>query len=111
MKPCSRPQIGRISERQLEMRHGSVATARSRGGAYCEDSNFNADAYNSMPGRMSELGPVSRVTPVHTAMRNCTRDKWVEPAKQRNNASILEPLSLALIEKGLRDWVIAGQCS
>ena len=24
---------------------------------------------------MSELGPVSRVTPVHTAMRNCTRDE------------------------------------
>jgi hypothetical protein len=24
---------------------------------------------------MSELGPVSRVTPVQTAMRNCTRDE------------------------------------
>jgi hypothetical protein len=24
---------------------------------------------------MSELGLVSRVTPVHTAMRNCTRDE------------------------------------
>jgi hypothetical protein len=23
----------------------------------------------------SEMGPVSRVTPVHTAMRNCTRDE------------------------------------
>jgi hypothetical protein len=26
-------------------------------------------------GRMAELGLVSRVTPVHTAMRNCTRDE------------------------------------
>jgi hypothetical protein len=26
-------------------------------------------------GRMSEMGLVSRVTPVHTAMRNCTRDE------------------------------------
>ena len=25
--------------------------------------------------RMSEMGPVSRVTSVHTAMRNCTRDE------------------------------------
>ena len=24
---------------------------------------------------MSEVGPVSRVAPVHTAMRNCTRDE------------------------------------
>jgi hypothetical protein len=24
---------------------------------------------------MSEMGPVSRVTPLHTAMRNCTRDE------------------------------------
>ena len=26
-------------------------------------------------GRMSESGLVSRVTPVHTALRNCTRDE------------------------------------
>ena len=26
-------------------------------------------------GRMSEMGFVSRVTPVHTALRNCTRDE------------------------------------
>jgi hypothetical protein len=26
-------------------------------------------------GRMSEMGLVSRVTPVQTAMRNCTRDE------------------------------------
>jgi hypothetical protein len=28
-----------------------------------------------LSGRMSELGLVSRVTPVHTALRSCTRDE------------------------------------
>jgi hypothetical protein len=27
------------------------------------------------PGGESVMGPVSRVTPVHTALRNCTRDE------------------------------------
>jgi hypothetical protein len=71
--PAIRSRIDDLGFEVFPRERQTGDTARSRGGAYCEDSNFNADAYNSMPGRMSELGPVSRVTPVHTAMRNCTR--------------------------------------
>jgi hypothetical protein len=32
-------------------------------------------AYNQTPEQMAGVGLVSRVTPVHTALRNCTRDE------------------------------------
>jgi len=35
----------------------------------------NSHACNSWLGRRAAMGLVSRVTPVHTAMRNCTRDE------------------------------------
>jgi hypothetical protein len=39
------------------------------------DGWWTATARNSMLGSRAALGLVSRVTPVHAAMRNCTRDE------------------------------------
>jgi hypothetical protein len=35
----------------------------------------SSDACNPALEQMAGVGPVSRVTPVQTAMRNCTRDE------------------------------------
>jgi len=50
-------------------------------GIHIDRSTFAGTPFNEHPGRayhldppMSQLGLVSRVTPVHTAKRNCTRD-------------------------------------
>jgi hypothetical protein len=36
---------------------------------------FGDGAMGAVVGAMSPIGSVSRVSPVHTAMRNCTRDE------------------------------------
>ena len=45
---------------------------------------------------MAAMGPVSRVTPVHTAMRNCTRDEGrsFEVGNQVLISSHRKPLSV-----------------
>src|SRR6202030_1457898 len=45
------------------------------GSTELHEQELSGDACNSAAGRMAAQGLVSRVTPVHTAMRNCTRDE------------------------------------
>ena len=46
---------------------------------------------------MSELGLVSRVTPVHTAMRNCTRDEG-RPFGFGDQVADPKPLQAAVVK-------------
>jgi hypothetical protein len=47
---------------------------------------------------MSASGIVSRVTPVHTAVRNCTRDEG-RPFEVGNQVLILNPLQAAVVRQ------------